>query len=402
MNRTLATALISATLFAPHALADGKKGRHTIVDTAVAAGQFKTLTAALGAAGLVDTLKGDGPFTVFAPSDEAFAKLPKSAIRDLLRPENKHKLTSILTYHVVPGKVLAKDVVQLSRATTVNKQSVDIGVSNSGVRIDGANVIKTDIQCSNGVIHVIDSVLMPATASLVKTAQDAGTFRTLLAAGEAAGLAKTFMGDGPFTVFAPTDEAFAKIPQKTIQSLLQPKNRDKLISILKYHVVPGRVFASDAASARQANTLQKADVRFSIQDGRFRVNDAAVIANDIEATNGVIHVIDTVLMPPAPPKPRGAKYFGVGSERPDAALAYQLDLDRHATLVVTSVTKGSMAAKAGLKRYDVITSVGGRKATDANLKKAKAETDYGQPVRFVVMRGKHKVNLDIAVGEREH
>ena len=132
-----------------------------IIDTAVAAGNFKTLAAALTAAGLVDTLKGDGPFTVFAPTDEAFAKLPAGTVADLLKPENKSKLTSILTYHVVSGKVLAKDVVKLTEAKTVQGSSVKITVSDDKVKVNDANVVKTDIMCGNGVIHVIDAVIMP-------------------------------------------------------------------------------------------------------------------------------------------------------------------------------------------------------------------------------------------------
>ena len=132
-----------------------------IVDTAVAAGSFKTLAAALKAAGLVDTLKGQGPFTVFAPTDEAFAKLPAGTVEELLKPENKAKLTAILTYHVVPGKVPAAKVLTLQHAKTVNGQEVAISVDNGTVRVDKAKVIKTDVAASNGVIHVIDSVLLP-------------------------------------------------------------------------------------------------------------------------------------------------------------------------------------------------------------------------------------------------
>ncbi|MFK8014348.1 MAG: fasciclin domain-containing protein [Gammaproteobacteria bacterium] len=132
-----------------------------IIDVAVGAGQFNTLAAALTAAGLVDTLKGDGPFTVFAPTDDAFAKLPKGTVEDLLKPENKDKLTAILTYHVVAGKVMAKDVVKLTEATTVNGATAAIKVKDGGVMVDGANVVKTDIKASNGVIHVIDSVIIP-------------------------------------------------------------------------------------------------------------------------------------------------------------------------------------------------------------------------------------------------
>lgn len=132
-----------------------------IVDVAVSAGSFNTLVAAIKAAGLVETLKSEGPFTVFAPTDEAFAKLPAGTLDMLLKPENKAKLVAILTYHVVPGKVMAKDVVKLTSAKTVQGSSVTVQVNNGTVMIDNAKVVKTDIAASNGVIHVIDAVILP-------------------------------------------------------------------------------------------------------------------------------------------------------------------------------------------------------------------------------------------------
>jgi uncharacterized surface protein with fasciclin (FAS1) repeats len=150
-------AAISMTIGAVGARAAEKD----IVDTAVAAAQFKTLAKALDAAGLVDTLKGAGPFTVFAPTDEAFAKLPAGTIDSLLRPENKAQLTAILTYHVVPGAVAAAEVVQLKQSKTVNGQMLRVNAEGSNVKINDANVIKPDIAASNGVIHVVDTVIMP-------------------------------------------------------------------------------------------------------------------------------------------------------------------------------------------------------------------------------------------------
>ncbi len=141
----------------------GTTTKKDIVDTAVAAGQFNTLAKALQAAGLVDTLKGKGPFTVFAPTDAAFAKLPAGTVEDLLKPENKQKLVSILTYHVVPGDVTAAKVVKLNSAKTVNGEDVKISTHGSNVMVNNANVVKADIACSNGVIHVIDTVLLPDT-----------------------------------------------------------------------------------------------------------------------------------------------------------------------------------------------------------------------------------------------
>ena len=138
-----------------------KAGYKDIVDTAAGAGSFKTLVAAVQAAGLVDTLKGAGPFTVFAPTDEAFAKLPAGTVESLLKPENKDKLVAVLTYHVAPGKVMAADVVKLTEAPTVQGSKAKVKVEGSSVMIDGAKVVKTDIATTNGVIHVIDSVILP-------------------------------------------------------------------------------------------------------------------------------------------------------------------------------------------------------------------------------------------------
>lgn len=161
MKRTMfvvaLTAVLAMSLFAGNA----KAANADIVDTAASAGSFNTLVAAVKAAGLVDTLKGEGPFTVFAPTDEAFAKLPAGTVDDLLKPENRAKLTAILTYHVVPGRVTADQVVKMKSAKTVQGQSVKIAARNGNVMVDGAKVVKTDIMTSNGVIHVIDSVIMP-------------------------------------------------------------------------------------------------------------------------------------------------------------------------------------------------------------------------------------------------
>ena len=132
-----------------------------IVDTAVGAKQFSTLVAAVQAAGLVDTLKGDGPFTVFAPTNAAFKKLPEGTLESLLKPENKDKLVAVLTYHVVPGKVMSKDVVGLSKAKSVQGKEITITVDDGKVMVDKAQVIKADIECRNGVIHVINAVILP-------------------------------------------------------------------------------------------------------------------------------------------------------------------------------------------------------------------------------------------------
>jgi len=157
-------AAFATGVYADHHMEGGNKAAAgDIVDTAVAAGQFNTLAAALEAADLVDTLKGDGPFTVFAPTDAAFAKLPEGTVENLLKPENRDQLVAVLTYHVVSGKVQAKDVVTLDSAKTVNGENVDIKVMDGNVYVDDATVTATDIAASNGVIHVIDSVILPTS-----------------------------------------------------------------------------------------------------------------------------------------------------------------------------------------------------------------------------------------------
>ena len=271
-----------------------------IVDTAVKAGSFKTLVAAVKAAGLVETLKGKGPFTVFAPTDEAFAKLPKGTVEELLKPENKDKLVAVLTYHVVPGNVMAADVVKLKSAKTVQGQEVTIAVANGSVSVDNAKVVKTDIACSNGVIHVIDSVILPKAETkapdIVDTAVAAGSFKTLVAAVQAAGLVETLKGKGPFTVFAPTDEAFAKLPKGTVEDLLKPENKDKLVAILTYHVVPGALKAGDVVAAKELKTVNGKAASITTEGGA-KIAGAGIVKTDIETSNGIIHVIDSVILP---------------------------------------------------------------------------------------------------------
>lgn len=158
-HKILTTGLVAALAFAGSL--NAQETEMDIVDTAVAAGSFQTLVAAVQAAGLVETLKGDGPFTVFAPTDDAFAALPEGTVANLLKPENRDQLIAILTYHVVPGKVLSSDVVGLESAATVQGQSIAIAIEGDNVMIDQAKVVAVDIETTNGVIHVIDQVILP-------------------------------------------------------------------------------------------------------------------------------------------------------------------------------------------------------------------------------------------------
>ncbi len=279
----------------------------TIVDIAVADGRFTTLVKALQAADLVETLQGPGPFTVFAPTDGAFAKIPQKDLNGLLG--DKEALTKVLLYHVVSGKVMAGDVIKLASAETVAGAPVSINIVD-GKRVflnNNAEVVITDIQTANGVIHVIDNVLFPSAdesglmgdqpKDIVDTAVADGRFTTLATALTAAGLIDTLKGPGPFTVFAPTDEAFAKLPAGELDKLLA--DQEALTKVLLYHVVSGKVMAADVVTLNSADTVAALPVSIKVEGDKVLVNEAQVIIPDVAAANGVIHVIDTVLLPPA-------------------------------------------------------------------------------------------------------
>jgi transforming growth factor-beta-induced protein len=274
-----------------------------IVDTAIADGRFTTLVTALQAAGLVDALKGEGPFTVLAPTDDAFAKLPAGTVEDLLKPENLETLKNILLYHVIDGKFMSADVMSLESADTLSGESIKIKEDMGNVYVNDAMVTIKDIETANGVIHVIDTVLLPPAkqADIVDTAVADGRFTTLVTAVQATGLVDTLKGEGPFTVFAPTDEAFAKLPAGTLESLLTPEGLETLKNILLYHVLPGKFMAEDLVKldGQMVDTeLEGQQISISVKDGKVYLNDTVqVIITDIEVLNGVIHVIDAVLLP---------------------------------------------------------------------------------------------------------
>jgi transforming growth factor-beta-induced protein len=281
----------------------------TIVDIAVEDGRFTTLVAAVQAAGLVETLSGAGPYTVFAPTDEAFAKLPEGTVEALLK--DIPQLTNILLYHVVPGKLMAADVLGLdgkSADTALEGNQIAVTVDMDKVILnENVNVVITDIEASNGVIHVVDAVLLPPAEeeaamggkTIVDIAVEDGRFTTLVAAIQAAGLVETLSGAGPYTVFAPTDEAFAKLPEGTVEALL--KDIPQLTDILLYHVVPGKVMAADVLGldGKSADTaLEGKQIAIKIDGEKVMLNGSVmVIITDIVASNGVIHVIDAVLLP---------------------------------------------------------------------------------------------------------
>jgi len=188
-------------------------------------------------------------------------------------------------------------VLGAQRLTTVNGQRLKVSSSDAGAFVDGARIVTTDVPASNGVIHVVDAVLLPREDDVVDVALEAGRFTTLAAALDAAGLVEVLKGEGPFTVLAPTDAAFDRLLEGTLASLLQPEERDALTAILTYHVVPGAYSARELVAAGSVRTVEGRPLRVTIDDARLLAGGARIVSTDVEASNGVVHVIDSVLLP---------------------------------------------------------------------------------------------------------
>ena len=275
-----------------------------LVQVAASNGQFKTLVNLLVVSKLDKVLQSHEEFTVFAPTDEAFAKLPPETLASLLEPAGRETLKSILTAHVVKGTTSLGDLQRPAEGKPLKTlEGTTFRLVGDGLQpmFGNAQVIVPNVRASNGIVHVINEVLMPGPKqeNIVELAKSAGSFNTLLAALTAADLASVFTGETPYTVLAPTDEAFSKVPKATLESLLLPENKETLVRILKYHVIAGSVSAKDAIGASKAKTLEGSPVSFELRDGMLSVNDAKVVKNDLSASNGVIHVIDNVLIPPS-------------------------------------------------------------------------------------------------------
>lgn len=315
-----AAALVAATSISAAAPATTTAtGQKNIVQTAVAAGKFKTLVALVKKAGLAGTLSAPGHLTVFAPTDRAFANLKKSD--PTLYNEvatNKKLLRSVLTYHVVGKRITAAAAIAVAKkgleVKTVQRESIALSFSRGKIVLNGtARVVIPDVKASNGVIHAIDAVLVPPslskpaapTQSIVQIASGNPDFSTLVSLIQKAGLVDAISAPGPFTVFAPTNEAFAKLakaaPATYAAVLADPA---LLAKVLTYHVVAGSIESAQAIAVAQQNgtakPLEGEPISLSLKAGKLTLNGSAtVVTADILATNGVIHVIDTVIIPPS-------------------------------------------------------------------------------------------------------
>ena len=285
---------ILATLIGAVALSAPTSQAQSIVDIAAGDERFATLVAAVTAADLVETLSGEGTFTVFAPTNEAFESVNTTR---LLEPEWKAHLTSILLYHVLGTEVMSTDLTEVGQmAETLEGSNVTV-TSLDPVQINNAEVIQADIEANNGVIHAIDDVLLPpsATQTIVDLAlADNETFSTLVQLVVAANLTEALASEGPFTVFAPTNAAFAALDEELVASLLADPY-GLLIDVLLYHVVPGNVLAADLIDGSSVMTLLGGNLTVAVNEGAVEINGQSdVTIADILANNGIIHVIDEV------------------------------------------------------------------------------------------------------------
>jgi len=331
-------------------LASANAGKHlaakTIVDTALSTGKHTVLAAALTKANLITTLNGTGPFTVFAPTDAAF-----TAAMTMLKATKEQLLANpllkdILTYHVVSGTVKSTSLTNGMKAKTLNGANLSVSITGTTVKVNTATVTTADVMCSNGVIHIIDMVLVPpavmtavaaaakaaaapaaATKNIVETAVAAGSFTVLAEALTKADLVTTLSGKGPFTVFAPTDAAFTAALTALKVTKAQLLALPNLKAILTYHVVGGTVKSTGLSNGMKAATVNGAKVTVTIAGKTVKVNDATVSTADVMCSNGVIHIIDKVLMPPtaaattAAPAPAAAATTVAASSGVDASKA---------------------------------------------------------------------------------
>ena len=321
---TLTILVIASLLLSPVVVADDTQD---IPTNAKNTGVHDSLVAALSHAELVSALQADGPFTVFAPTDDAFAAAGIDLSTFDTEEENA-TLVDILLYHVVSGEVTASAVTDGMNAEALNGDDLSFTVTDGVVMVNDATVTSADVMASNGVIHVIDKVLMPPAdlGDIPTVAQGTGIHTSLVAAVTQADLVATLQGDGPFTVFAPTDDAFAAAGID-LEALDTDEGKAALTDILLYHVVAGEVPSSAVTDGLVAAAVNGDDLSFTVGDS-VMVNDATVVLADVPASNGVIHVIDKVLMPPAdePVLPDGCDYVvgiddsGYAYDAPDLAI----------------------------------------------------------------------------------
>jgi uncharacterized surface protein with fasciclin (FAS1) repeats len=307
---------------------------------------LKKLLACVGASGLA---LPEGPVTILAPTDAAFDALPAGVVESLLRPENKAKLRTILMQHVAEGRLGSAELLNQRSLSTLAGQQLAVDFARQ--QVGGASFVATDVPFDGGLVHVIDKVLLPESRSIVELAVASDQLKTLVAAVKAAGLVDQLGAEnGPWTVFAPVDSAFAKLPKATLEQLLQPANRAALAGILGLHVVPGRIAARELLQKQKLTTLMGAPIAARLVAGKLTIGGAGLVATDVQAGNGVIHLIDTVITESlggaasgANARARSGNGANEGDVLPGLRAIYELAVDRGVPLFNRGEVEGCAA-----------------------------------------------------------
>lgn len=365
-----------------------------------------SLRLAIDASGLNDVLASTGPFTLLAPSDEAFSRLDKETLASLMAPENQAALAAILAHHVLPGRNSAAQLASLSSAPSLSGQRLEIRRGPTGPIIAGGAISQADIPAINGVIHVIDTVLLPTTRDIRSALDASGRFTTFLSLLDRAGDTEFFAPGAQVTLFAPTDDAFKSMPPDTIAMLKSSRNRESLRSLLENHIVTGRLTIESALASTPVQTKLGSSLRVERdQTSRVRIQFSeksftTVLAADLSATNGLIHVVDAPIIPPAGLKltPEGRLVVGIHVNETGPVLSSQFALDGKRALVVEGLTRGGPAETAGVRVNDVIVTFNGHIATNSELTRIKSEVGYRGVIEFIIFRKGEKMVINVPVG----
>lgn len=377
-----------------------------LVSTLSSVPDLSSLRLALSGSGLSETLAATGPFTLLAPSNSAFARFDKTTLASLLAPENQPALAAIIAHHVLPGRLSAAELAKLSSVPSLSGQRLEIRKGPAGAIIGGGAILVADISATNGVIHIVDSVLFPTTRDIRATLEASGRFGRFLSLLDAADEDELFPPGAQVTLLAPTDSAFGALSNESIAMLKTRRNRDALRSLLENHIISSRLTTEQAVAQGSVQTSLGSTLRASRDDSdhvrlRFTEKDTAtVLAADLETTNGLVQVVDSVIVPPAGLRlvPDGRLVVGLFLDRAGSVLASQFALDGETAMVVSNLTSGGPAEEAGIQKNDVVVAINGRIATSSELSEAKAKAGYGGLVEFTIYRKGEKLLIKVPVG----
>lgn len=377
-----------------------------LVSTVAQTAELSSLRLAILSSGLNEALSSTGPFTLLAPSNEAFARLDKQTLASLLAPENQPALAAIIAHHVLPGRLSASDLARLASAPSLSGQRLEVRRGPSGPIIAGGSISVADISASNGVIHIIDCVLLPTTRDIRATLEASGRFGRFLALLDALDDDELIPPGAQVTLLAPTDGAFDALSNEAVAMLKTRRNRDALRALVENHIIPERLTASQAVAQSPIRTAHGSVLRAtSDAEGHLRLqftekDSANILAADLDTTNGLVQVVDALIVPPAGLKlvPDGRLVVGIFPDEAGPVLASQFALDGKRAVVVEGLTSGGPAQKAGVLKNDVIVSINGQIATEDELARAKDAVGYGGFLEFVIYRKGEKLTIKVPVG----